>query len=130
MIKTADTEDGKMCLRREYRNYRIGEIASSPYFRSLCDTVWPDQDEDNPSSLVFEWMDQTLTSVPMLQFRANQLLPKTVSKAILSALSVLRTLNAIYTGKCTYTVVISSTEQVQTSVPITSFSPMSMEGTQ
>ena len=98
MIKTADTEDGKMCLRREYRNYRIGEIASSPHIRSLRDTVWSDKDGDNPSSLVFEWMDQTLTSVPMPLFRANLLLPKTVSKAVLSALSVLKTLNAIHTG--------------------------------
>ena len=98
MIKTADTEDGKMCLRREYRNYRIGEIASSPHIRSLRDTVWSDQDGDSPSSLVFEWMDQTLTSVPMPLFRANPLLPKTVSKAVLSSLSVLKTLNAIHTG--------------------------------
>jgi hypothetical protein len=68
MIKSADTEDENMCLRREHRNYRIGEIASSPYFRSLRDTVWSDQDGDSPSSLVFEWMDQDLTSVPMPQF--------------------------------------------------------------
>jgi hypothetical protein len=87
-----------MCLRREYRNYRIAEIASSPHIQSLRDTVWSDQDGDNPSSLVFEWMDQTLTLVPMPQFRANPFLPKTVSKAVLSALSVLKTLSAIHTG--------------------------------
>jgi hypothetical protein len=87
-----------MCLRREYRNYRIAEIASSPHIRSLRDAVWSDQDGDNPSSLIFEWMDQTLTSVPMPQFRANPFLPKTVSKAVLSALSVLKTLSAIHTG--------------------------------
>jgi hypothetical protein len=87
-----------MCLRREYRNYRIAEIASSPHIRSLRDTVWSDQDGDNPSSLIFEWMDQTLTLVPMPQFRANPFLPKTVSKAVLSALSVLKTLSAIHTG--------------------------------
>jgi hypothetical protein len=98
MIKTAHTDVDKMCLRREYRNYRIEEIASSPHIRSLRDTVWSDQDGDNPSSLVFEWMDQTLTSVSMPQFRANSLLPKTVSKAVLSALSVLKALNAIHTG--------------------------------
>jgi hypothetical protein len=87
-----------MCLRREYRNYRIAEIASSPHIQSLRDTVWSDQDGDNPSSLIFEWMDQTLTLVPMPQFRANPFLPKTVSKAVLSALSVLKTLSAIHTG--------------------------------
>ena len=98
VIKSADTADEKLTLRREYRNYRISEIASSPYIRSLRDTIWSDQDGDNPSSLVFEWMDHTLTRVPMPLLRANPLLPKTVSKAVLSALSVLKTLNAIHTG--------------------------------
>ena len=98
IIKSANTADEKMTLRREYRNYRIGEIASSPHIRSLRDTIWSDQDGDNPSSLVFEWMDQTLTGTPMPLLRANPLLPKAVFKAVLSALSVLKTLNAIHSG--------------------------------
>ncbi|KAF2873062.1 kinase-like domain-containing protein [Massariosphaeria phaeospora] len=96
MVKTAATADEKMCLRREYRNYRIEDIASSPYIRALCDTV-SDEDQDSPSCLVFEWMDYDLRSVTAPEFRSNPRLPRAVSTAVLSVLRVLKTLNAVHT---------------------------------
>jgi serine/threonine protein kinase len=87
-----------MCLTREYHNYGFSEIASSPFIRALRDTVWSNQDRDNPSCLVFEWIDQDLESVTAPTFRGRPILPKVVSKAVLSALSVLKTLGAVHTG--------------------------------
>jgi hypothetical protein len=49
MVKTAAIADEKMFLRREYRNYRIKDIALSPHTRALCDTVRTDEDQDGPS---------------------------------------------------------------------------------
>lgn len=109
MVKTAATADEKMCLRREYRNYRIEDIASSPYIRALCDTVRSDKDQDGPSCLVFEWMDHDLRSVTAPEFRSNPRLPRAVSTAVLSALRVLKTLNAVHTGSSLYSVHISNT---------------------
>lgn len=43
-------------------------------------------------------MDQDLESVPAPEFRGRPMLPKVVSKAVLSALSVLKTLGAVHTG--------------------------------
>lgn len=68
MIKTAVTEGEKMCLTRECHNYGFSEIASSPFIRALCDTVWSNQDRDNPACLVFEWMDHDLESVTVPKF--------------------------------------------------------------
>jgi hypothetical protein len=99
VIKTAATEGQKMCLRREYHNYGFSEIASSPVIRALRDTVWSNEERDNPSCLVFEWMDQDLESVIAPKFRGSEILPKVVSKAVLSALSVLKTLGAVHTGR-------------------------------
>ena len=101
MIKTAATDDEKMCLKRGYRNYRINEIASSPYIRALCDTVRSNEDEDpdEQSCLVFEWMDHDLRSVTAPEFRGSPTIPKVVSKAVLSALTVLKTLDAVHTGR-------------------------------
>ncbi|KAF1848207.1 kinase-like protein [Cucurbitaria berberidis CBS 394.84] len=97
MIKTAATDDEKMCLKREYRNYKIDDIASSPYIRAMCDTVRFNEHQDDPSCLVFEWMDHDLRSITAPEFRGNARLPKVVSKAVLSALNVLKTLNAVHT---------------------------------
>lgn len=99
MIKTAATEGEKICLMREYHNYGFSEITSSPFIRALCDTVWSNQDQDNPSCPVFELMDQDLESVTAPKFRGSPILPKVVSKAVLSALSVLKTLGAVHTGR-------------------------------
>ncbi|KAH9862808.1 hypothetical protein J1614_010901 [Plenodomus biglobosus] len=97
MVKTAVTEGEKMCLTREYHNYGINEISSSPFIRALRDTIWSKPDQDGPSCLVFEWMDQDLESVPAPTFRGSPKLPKVVSKAVLSALSVFKTLDAVHT---------------------------------
>lgn len=39
MVKSAATDEEKMCLSREWHNYKINKIATSPYIRGLCDVV-------------------------------------------------------------------------------------------
>ncbi|KAH8707035.1 kinase-like domain-containing protein [Phaeosphaeriaceae sp. PMI808] len=97
MIKSAATDSEKMCLRREYRNYSIDEIASSPYIRALYDTVQLNESQDDPPCLVFEWMDHDLRAVTAPEFRSNPKLPKAVSHGVLLALNVLKTLDAVHT---------------------------------
>ncbi|KAH9871071.1 hypothetical protein J1614_006645 [Plenodomus biglobosus] len=81
MIKTADSADRTMALRRDHLNYDVNEIASSQHhIRAMCDT-----------------MDQDLTSVSKTRFRGDPKLRKAVSKAVLSALEVMRSLNALHT---------------------------------
>jgi len=43
-------------------------------------------------------MDHDLRALTAPEFRSNPKLPKAVSKGVLSALSVLKTLNAVHTG--------------------------------
>jgi hypothetical protein len=113
MVKTAATAEEKMCLRREYCNHRIEDIASSPYIRALCDIVRTDEDQDGPSCLVFEWMDHNLRPVTAPEFRSNPRLPRAVSAAVLSALRVLKTLNAVHTGSSLYSVHVFNTETIR-----------------
>lgn len=97
VVKTAATEIGKICLRREWGNYQIKEIATSPYFRRLHDTIYLEKERKDPSCLVFEWMDHDMRGVYVQEFRSDPKLPRIVSKAVLSALDVLRTLQAVHT---------------------------------
>jgi hypothetical protein len=98
VVKSAATDDEKIALKREYRNYRVPEIASCPYIRTLYDIVRPSDDPQELPYLIFEWMDLDLRSVPANQFRGDQKLPKTVFKAVLSALKLFKKLNAVHTG--------------------------------
>jgi hypothetical protein len=88
-----------MCLRREYRNYRLKDIATSSHFRALVDTVHSDDSQNDPSCLVFEWMDHDLRSIFAPELRSRPIPPRVVSRAVLSALEVLKSLNAVHTGK-------------------------------
>lgn len=100
MVKTAATADEKMCLRRECRNYRIPDVAASQYIRALCDTVQLGSSvEADPAYLVFEWMDHDLKAVTAPEFRGKAGLPRAVSRAVLEALSVLKRLGAVHTGR-------------------------------
>jgi hypothetical protein len=109
-VKTAYIDNDKMCLDREYRNYKIQEIAACPYIRALYDTVpSPIKPEDDTSCLVFEWMDQSLATMTAPELRKRPILPKVVSSAVLSALAVLKLLNAAHTGiKATTMVLLCS----------------------
>jgi hypothetical protein len=93
-----------ICLRREYHNYGFSEIASSPFIRALRDTVWSPQNQNAPSCLVFEWMDHDLKSVTAPEFRGSPILPKVVSKEVLSALDILKILGAVHTGSCPHAI--------------------------
>ncbi|KAF1963553.1 kinase-like protein [Byssothecium circinans] len=96
MVKSAATEDEQMCLKREHYNYGIDQIASSPYIRALHDTVPPIENPNGPLCLVFEWMDHDLRSVPADKFRGDPRLPRIVSRAVLSALQIFKTINAVH----------------------------------
>ncbi|GIK02900.1 hypothetical protein Aspvir_006963 [Aspergillus viridinutans] len=102
------TEPGpeKICLRREWNNYRIPAIATSKYIRELCDVISSNKEEQraveaDPEAdtlyLVFEWMDHALRTVPPFGYQINSDLPKVISKAVLSALALLTQLNAVHT---------------------------------
>jgi len=104
VVKSAETAGEAMRLRREQRNYRRGNIASSPHVRALLDTVpvyefhtGQPRDSGTPH-LVFEWMDHALRAITAPQFRRNPALPRAVAHGVLSALAALRTLDAVHTA--------------------------------
>ena len=109
VVKTA-LEPTKKALRRERKNYLIPGIRSSPYIRCQYDILEcdPPSSEDPPPAdvtatappgMVFECMDHDLWQVPSERFRQNSVLPKVISRSVLSALALLKTqYDAIYTG--------------------------------
>lgn len=105
VVKTAVGELERVALRREYNHYKNPDIASSPYIRTLYDTVGsfegnvrPDSTENQPC-LVLEWMETDLRSLSSYQYRDGSCLPKLVSKSVLSALDIFRRNNTIHTGR-------------------------------
>jgi len=110
VVKTA-LEPTKKALRRERNNYLIPGIRSSPYIRSQYDILERDlhSSEDPPQAdetatappgMVFKWMEYDLWQVPSKRFRRNSVLPKVISRSVLSALAPLKTqYNAIHTGR-------------------------------
>lgn len=110
VVKTA-LEPTKKALRRERNNYLIPGIRSSPYIRSQYDILErdphsgegpPQADETAaaPPGMVFEWMEYDLWQVPSERFRRNSVLPKVISRSVLSALALLKTqYDAIHTGR-------------------------------
>ena len=99
----------KVCLRRERANYRLPDIASCPYIRTLDDVIDSDGENverDDGSTvedeffMVFEWMEHDLRTVPSDRFRQDSNLPKIIAKSVLSALVVLQSrYNAVHTGR-------------------------------
>jgi len=110
VVKTA-LEPTKKALRRERNNYLIPGMRSSPYIRSQYNILErdPHSGEDPPQAdetatappgMVFEWMEYDLWQVPSEQFRRNSVLPKVISRSVLSALALLKTqYDAIDTGR-------------------------------
>lgn len=107
MVKTAVGELENVALRREYGVYKIPDIAASPYIRTLYDSIGSFEGDarhggdaaGEPLCLVFEWMETDLQSVSSRQHRRDSRLPKTISKSVLSALSVFTRRSAVHTGK-------------------------------
>lgn len=108
MVKTA-SEPTKKGLRRERINYLIPGIRSSPYIRSQYDvferdlscredSLQVDETATAPPGMVFEWMDYDLWKVPSERFRQNSILPKVISKSVLSALALLKTMQFTRVG--------------------------------
>jgi hypothetical protein len=101
VVKSANyaNETSKVILNREHYWHRIPEIASSPYIRSLLDTVQISDDEKDPPALVLEWMDMDLRVLPAERFRGDMGLFKATAKGMLSGLAVFEKLNLVHTGK-------------------------------
>ncbi|KAF7510529.1 hypothetical protein GJ744_006375 [Endocarpon pusillum] len=109
VVKTALEDDVTIALRRERNVYLIPGIRSSPYIRSQLDILASDEDRNRsqpkvedldtaPPGMVFEWMEYDLWHVPSERFRHNSILPKVISRSILSALALLKTeYDAIHT---------------------------------
>jgi hypothetical protein len=110
VVKSAATNDEDIALKREYRNYGIFEITSSPYIRTLYDTVQSYENQRDPSCLIFEWMDLDLRSVPANRFRGDPRLPRVVSKAVLSGLKLFKMLNVVHTGNYSFSIYSPSTK--------------------
>jgi hypothetical protein len=73
----------------------------------MCEAIGLDSEEhtDNKAALttdlgllVFEWIDHDLRTAPSFEFRNNSDLPKTISKAVLSALALLSKFNSVHTS--------------------------------
>jgi hypothetical protein len=71
----------------------------SHHFRALVDTIHSDDTREDPSCLVFGWMNHDLRSIFAPELRSRPVLPKVVSRAVLSALDVLKSLDAVHTGE-------------------------------
>lgn len=99
MVKTAYTDAHKQILGREHHNHKLPPIATSPYIRSLYDTVYTDESAAEPSSLVFEWMDYDASQISEDEYRRRPILTKRVSKAVLEALVTIKNINAMHTGQ-------------------------------
>jgi hypothetical protein len=107
VVKTAESDLESVALNREYHRYKTFDIASSPFIRTLYDSVGSfegsvgkgDAAMEDPRCLVFEWMETDLRSVPSQRFRCGSNLPKIVSKSVLSALDLFRRFKLTHTGK-------------------------------
>jgi hypothetical protein len=107
VVKTAVGELENVALKREYNNYKIPDIASSPYIRTLYDAVGSFEEDvrqggaaaEDPLCLVFEWMETDLQSLSSHQYRRDSRLPKIISKSVLSTLDIFKRYNATHTGK-------------------------------
>ena len=108
-IKTA-LDDVKAALRRERNNHLIPGIRSSPWIRKQLDILQSNSDLRNnlqqadetdaaPPGMIFGWMEHDLWQVPSPRFRQNSVLPKVISRSVLSALALLKTqYDAVHTG--------------------------------
>lgn len=70
----------------------MGSIAQSPHIRSLLEVI--DHDEptadtsQQPSCMIFEWMDSDLWQIPSNPFRTGSQLPRVIARSVLNALTV------------------------------------------
>lgn len=106
VVKTCSNGPDQFLLAREYGNYQIPDIASSPYIRQMYEAIGLPQKQDktsmssalHPPCLILEWMDTDLWHVPSKSYRNDAELPKTVCRSVLSALEVFRKHGKVHTG--------------------------------
>jgi len=107
VVKTAVGELENVALKREYNSYKVPDIASSPYIRTLYDAAGSFEEgvgksgvaAEDPLCLVFEWMEADLRSLSSHKYRRDSCLPKIISKSVLSALIIFKRHNVSHTGK-------------------------------
>ncbi|RDL42155.1 uncharacterized protein BP5553_02134 [Venustampulla echinocandica] len=91
VVKTAVAELENAALKREYNNYKIPDIASSPYIRTLYNALGSFEEDvrqcdaaaEDPLCLVFECLETDLQSLSSHQYRRDSRLPKIISKSVL-----------------------------------------------
>lgn len=106
VVKTFTTEVDQSLLAREYRNYQIPSIASSPYVRRMYEAIgFSNGQGENSSSnsvhspcLILEWLDTDLWHVSSKAFRNNAELPKLICRSVLSALATFGKHGKAHTG--------------------------------
>ena len=99
-------ESRKVIYTREWLRYQCPSISSSPYIRELIDLVGHDDEKGDdvsssspPDCLVLKWMDNTLATVSPCAFRSHSVLPQTIAKSVLEALTVFHAEELVHTGK-------------------------------
>jgi hypothetical protein len=106
VVKTCSNELDQGLLEREYGNYQVPDIATSPYIRQMYEAIGLPQEQSKtsissglqPPCLILEWMDTDLWHVPSKPFRNDAELPKIVCRSVLSALEIFRKQGKTHTG--------------------------------
>lgn len=101
VIKTTSKQKGLEMLKREYECYQNAAVRSSWHLRALYDAIDVQRTTATGASycLAFEWMDCTLKELSSEAHRRNCVLHKSISKAVLEALDVLKSEHLVHTGR-------------------------------
>lgn len=106
VIKMAQPDDkyARQDLKRERDVYHLPDVATSPYFRKMYDTVGDSLYFDNNTSeiipsLALEWMELTLANLPYANVERSYTIVKAVIDAVLSSSVVLASQNRVDTGE-------------------------------
>ncbi|KAF2708436.1 hypothetical protein K504DRAFT_434919 [Pleomassaria siparia CBS 279.74] len=98
VIKTTSDQNGLDMLKREHECYQNPAVRSSWHLRALYDAI----NVHGPSAarasycLASEWMDCTLKDLSSEAHRRSRVLHKSISKAVLEALHVLKSQHLVH----------------------------------
>ena len=100
VIKITSGQSGSEMLKRVHECYQNPAVQSSWHLRALYDAI----DVHGPAAtsasycLAFEWMDCTLKDLSFKAHGQSRVLHKSISKAVLEALDVLKSQHLVHTG--------------------------------
>ncbi|UPX17215.1 Non-specific serine/threonine protein kinase [Ascochyta rabiei] len=94
IVKTASEQNSLDMLKQEHECYQNSAVRSSWHLRALYDAI----DVHGPSyCLAFEWMDCTLKDLSSKAHQQSRVLHKSITKAVLEALLVLKSQHLVHT---------------------------------